>query len=140
MLDGLPWEVALLQEAPPRWLDALGRACRANGALGLTSRNELPALRAAIADRFPDLIKSGEGGSNMTLVRAPGTDRGGRAPHAGAARPSGARCCSRGSSRPPAAALAVANMHLSVPATGQGAGRAAARGGAGPGLRGGATR
>ena len=73
MLDGLRWEVALLQEAPPRWLEPLGRRCRANGALALTSRNELAFLRAAIADRFPDLIKSNEGGSNMLLVRAPGT-------------------------------------------------------------------
>ena len=119
MLDGLPWEIALLQEAPPRWLAPLGRACRANGALGLTSRNELPWLRAAIADRFPDLIKSGEGGSNMTLVRAPArieaVER-----HRLALRPSAARCCSPGSPRRGARRLAVANMHLSVPSTGQG--------------------
>ena len=31
------WRIALLQEAPPRWLEPLGRRCQASGALGLTS-------------------------------------------------------------------------------------------------------
>jgi endonuclease/exonuclease/phosphatase family metal-dependent hydrolase len=119
VLDGLPWEVALLQEAPPRWLDDLGRACRANGALGLTSRNELPGLRSAIADRFPDLIKSGEGGSNMTLVRAPArievVER-----HRLALRPERRALLLTRLATPAGARLSVANMHLSVPATGRG--------------------
>jgi endonuclease/exonuclease/phosphatase family metal-dependent hydrolase len=118
-LDDLPWEVALLQEAPPRWLDDLGRACRANGALGLTSRNELPWLRDAIADRFPDLIKSNEGGSNMTLVRAPArieaVER-----HRLALRPERRALLLSRMVTPGGARLAVANMHLSVPSTGQG--------------------
>ena len=38
----------------------------------LTSRNSLGALRAFAARLNPDLIASGEGGSNLTLVRACG--------------------------------------------------------------------
>lgn len=66
-----PWDLALLQEAPPRWLAPLGRACRASGVLGLTSRNWLAPLRAWIAERNPDLIASNEGGSNQVLARGP---------------------------------------------------------------------
>ena len=119
VLDELPWELALLQEAPPRWLAPLGRACRSNGALGLTSRNALPRLRAAIADRLPDLIKSGEGGSNMTLVRAPSrieaVER-----HRLALRPERRALLLTRVALAGGARLAVANMHLSVPSTGQG--------------------
>jgi endonuclease/exonuclease/phosphatase family metal-dependent hydrolase len=61
------WDVALLQEAPPRWAGQLG----ASGAIALTSRNFGSALRARVAEWKPDLIKSNEGGSNQTLVRAP---------------------------------------------------------------------
>jgi endonuclease/exonuclease/phosphatase family metal-dependent hydrolase len=67
MLRREPWDIALLQEAPPRWFGKLG----ADGAMVLTSRNFGSALRARIADWKPDLIKSSEGGSNQTLVRAP---------------------------------------------------------------------
>jgi endonuclease/exonuclease/phosphatase family metal-dependent hydrolase len=70
-LAGEAWELALLQEVPPRWLEALGRACRAHGAMALTSRNEAGRLRGLLADWNPDLIASNEGGSNQTLVRAP---------------------------------------------------------------------
>jgi endonuclease/exonuclease/phosphatase family metal-dependent hydrolase len=62
-----PWDIALLQEAPPRWF---GRF-EADAAIALTSRNFGSALRGRIADWKPDLIKSGEGGSNQTLVRPP---------------------------------------------------------------------
>lgn len=62
-----PWDIALLQEAPPRWYGKLG----ASGAIALTSRNFGSALRGRIADWKPDLIKSNEGGSNQTLVRPP---------------------------------------------------------------------
>jgi endonuclease/exonuclease/phosphatase family metal-dependent hydrolase len=71
MLAGRPWDVALLQETPPRWLRPLGRAAGASGASALTSRNFAAALRAALADVNPDLIASNEGGSNQLLVRAP---------------------------------------------------------------------
>ena len=70
-LAGRPWELALLQEAPPRWLAALGRRSGASGALALTSRNSFAPLRALLADWNPDLIGSNEGGSNQLLVRAP---------------------------------------------------------------------
>ena len=66
------WDVALLQEAPPRWLRPLARRARASGALALTSRNFLPPVRGRLADCNPDLIASNEGGSNQLLVRHPG--------------------------------------------------------------------
>lgn len=65
------WDLALLQEAPPRWSDALARRTRSSAAIGLTSRNSLARLRARIADWNPDLIASNEGGSNQVLARAP---------------------------------------------------------------------
>lgn len=66
-----PWDVALLQEAPPRWFERLCHGTHATGAIALTSRNFGSALRGRIADWKPDLIKSNEGGSNQILVRAP---------------------------------------------------------------------
>jgi endonuclease/exonuclease/phosphatase family metal-dependent hydrolase len=71
-LAARPWELAFLQEAPPRWLPDLGERCSASGALALTSRNTLGRLRAMIAEWSPDLIASNEGGSNQILVRSPG--------------------------------------------------------------------
>jgi endonuclease/exonuclease/phosphatase family metal-dependent hydrolase len=70
-IAGLEWDVALFQEAPPRWFDELVAAAGAQGRLVKTSRNQLGFLRGWIADRWPDLIKSGEGGSNQVLVRPP---------------------------------------------------------------------
>jgi endonuclease/exonuclease/phosphatase family metal-dependent hydrolase len=69
-LAGWAWDVALLQEVPPWWAPELARACGAHARTALTSRNELPALRRAIARRAPDLMKSGGGGANVILVRA----------------------------------------------------------------------
>ncbi len=69
VLDGAAWDVALLQECPPRWRDPLARACGAEAHRALTSRNSLAALRGLAARLNPDLIASGEGGSNLTLVR-----------------------------------------------------------------------
>ena len=71
VLSRLDWDVALLQEVPPRWLAPLCRATGASGASALTSRNLLPAVRAGLARLNPDLIASNEGGSNQLLVRAP---------------------------------------------------------------------
>jgi endonuclease/exonuclease/phosphatase family metal-dependent hydrolase len=65
-----PWDVALLQECPPRWIADLADACDAGAHGVLTARNSLAALRAAIARHNPDLIASNEGGSNLTLVRS----------------------------------------------------------------------
>ena len=70
---GWEWDVALLQEVPPWWPPALGRARWAptSGSV-LTSRNALLPLRRAIAVRWPDLIKSNGGGANAILVRGAG--------------------------------------------------------------------
>jgi len=72
MLSGWEWDVALLQETPPRFATALAEACAAEGHRVLTSRNGLGFLRGAAARLNPDLIASGEGGSNLTLVRTGG--------------------------------------------------------------------
>jgi endonuclease/exonuclease/phosphatase family metal-dependent hydrolase len=69
VLAGAEWDVALLQECPPRFAAPLAEACRAEAHRVLTSRNSLGPLRTFIARRNPDLIASGEGGSNLTLVR-----------------------------------------------------------------------
>lgn len=77
VLGGAEWDVALLQECPPRWAESLADACRAEAHLVLTSRNlpgPLGSLQRAAATRSPDLVGSWEGGSNLTLARgAPGT-------------------------------------------------------------------
>ncbi len=72
VLDGFAWDVALLQEAPPRWFRALGSRTHSHGALIRTSRNLCPPLQRLLADWNPDLVASFEGGSNQILVRAPG--------------------------------------------------------------------
>lgn len=72
LLAGTAWDVALLQECPPRFAAPLAAACRAEHHRVLTSRNSLGALRAAAARLNPDLIASNEGGSNLTLVRGAG--------------------------------------------------------------------
>jgi endonuclease/exonuclease/phosphatase family metal-dependent hydrolase len=69
LLAAAAWDVALLQECPPRFAAALARACDAEPHLALSSRNSLAPLRALAARLNPDLIASGEGGSNLTLVR-----------------------------------------------------------------------
>ncbi|HEU4738608.1 MAG TPA: endonuclease/exonuclease/phosphatase family protein [Solirubrobacterales bacterium] len=72
LLAGAEWDVALLQECPPRFAEPLARACRAEAHRTLTSRNSFGALRGLLARQNPDLIASGEGGSNLILVRVPG--------------------------------------------------------------------
>jgi endonuclease/exonuclease/phosphatase family metal-dependent hydrolase len=72
LLAGAEWDVALLQECPPRFAGPLARACGAERHRALTSRNSLSFWRALAARQNPDLIASGEGGSNLTLLRAPG--------------------------------------------------------------------
>jgi len=72
LLAGAEWDVALLQECPPRFAEPLARACGAESHMALTSRNSFGRLRAAAAHLNPDLIASGEGGSNLTLVRPAG--------------------------------------------------------------------
>ena len=69
LLAAARWDIALLQECPPRWSERLAGACDAEGHRVLTSRNRCAPLRAALARLNPDLIASNEGGSNLTLVR-----------------------------------------------------------------------
>ena len=63
------WDVALLQESPPRWAPALAKAAGGDHHLVLTSRNSLPRLRSRLAQLNPDLIGANEGGSNLILMR-----------------------------------------------------------------------
>ena len=72
LLAATAWDVALLQESPPRFAEPLARACSAEWHRALTSRNSLGPLRGLLARQNPDLMASGEGGSNLTLVRVPG--------------------------------------------------------------------
>ena len=71
VIDGLEWDVALLQEVPPRWFAELARRTRSNALRVLTSRNLFPALQGRLADLNPDLIASSEGGSNQILAHDP---------------------------------------------------------------------
>ena len=121
VLAGLDWHVALLQEAPPRWLAPLSAATGAAGELALTSRNRFGRLRGRLADLNPDLIASNEGGSNQLLVRAPWRIEAVRR-HTIAERPE-RRCMLFADLGGPAGSrLAVANLHGS---TGHGADAAA---------------
>ncbi len=61
--------MALLQEVPPWWPDALAAATQAHVRSVLTSRNLGAPLRRAIASRNPDLLKANGGGANVILVR-----------------------------------------------------------------------
>lgn len=69
MLDSASWDVALLQECPPRWVRRLARDCGAAHHRALTSRNWVLPLTSALARLNPDLIGSAEGGSNAILAR-----------------------------------------------------------------------
>jgi endonuclease/exonuclease/phosphatase family metal-dependent hydrolase len=67
-LAGWEWDVALLQEVPPWWPDALAAACGAQARCALTSRNQLLPLRRALGRRRPETMRS-SGGANAILVR-----------------------------------------------------------------------
>lgn len=70
-LASASWDVAMLQECPPRWWEPLADACEAEAHGVLTARNPplLGPVLSAAARLNPDLIASWEGGSNLTLVR-----------------------------------------------------------------------
>jgi endonuclease/exonuclease/phosphatase family metal-dependent hydrolase len=70
-LDEWEWDVALLQEVPPWWPAPLAQACAAEQRSALTSRNSLLALRRALAERRPELLKANGGGCNAILSRVP---------------------------------------------------------------------
>jgi endonuclease/exonuclease/phosphatase family metal-dependent hydrolase len=72
VLSQAEWDVAMLQECPPRFAEPLAAACGAEAHRTLTSRNALGAVRGLLARQNPDLMASGEGGSNLILVRVPG--------------------------------------------------------------------
>ena len=119
LLGGWEWDLALLQEAPPRWLAELERGTGARGARAPTSRNSLAPLRAAFAEWNPDLIRSHEGGSNMLLVRPPA-----RIVATETAvltnQPERRVLLMARLELPGGRRLVVGNVHLSVPRTGQG--------------------
>jgi endonuclease/exonuclease/phosphatase family metal-dependent hydrolase len=122
-LAGWEWDVALLQEVPPRWLADLERATGAVGLRALTSRNSFGWIRGAIAEWNPDLIKSNEGGSNVLLVRRPVRVLSIEVTELATTPERRVALVARlalSDGRP----LVVACLHLSVPATGQGAAEA----------------
>jgi endonuclease/exonuclease/phosphatase family metal-dependent hydrolase len=123
MLAGWEWDVALLQEAPPRWLGDLERATGAQGELALTSRNSLGWVRAALAEWNPDLIASNEGGSNMVLARSPARIVASERVIL-ATEPERRVMLMTRLALPSERTLVVACTHLSVPATGNGAAEA----------------
>jgi endonuclease/exonuclease/phosphatase family metal-dependent hydrolase len=113
LLARFDWEVALLQEAPPRFFRELAFTSGAQGRMLKTSRNQLGFLRGWIADRAPDLIKSNEGGSNQTLVRRPWTIAEER--HLTLARwPERRRMLWLRLRHPEGSTLCVANLHASA--------------------------
>ncbi len=65
------WDVALLQEVPPWWPQRLADELGVDQRSALTSRNALPGLRRALAERRPELLKSNGGGCNAILSRVP---------------------------------------------------------------------
>ncbi|MGH2964670.1 MAG: endonuclease/exonuclease/phosphatase family protein [Solirubrobacterales bacterium] len=69
LLSVARWDVALLQECPPRWAAPLADSCGAEMHLTLTARNWLASVRGPLARRNPDLLGSWGGGSNLTLTR-----------------------------------------------------------------------
>jgi endonuclease/exonuclease/phosphatase family metal-dependent hydrolase len=109
MLDRIEWDLALLQEVPPRWRDRLGTPAE----MVLTSRNVIPWVQGWAADRNPDLIGSWDGGSNQLLVRPPWRVEEVRA-YTFARRPERRRMLWARVAGPDGASLAVANLHGSV--------------------------
>jgi endonuclease/exonuclease/phosphatase family metal-dependent hydrolase len=113
VLRSLDWDVALLQEAPPRWRGKLAAGLGGESAITLTSRNRGAPVRAWIADRWPDLIKSNEGGSNQLLVRPPWRLAETRE-HTLTKHPERRRMLWARLEGPGGAAIAAANVHGSV--------------------------
>lgn len=113
LLAGAAWDVAILQECPPRWHARLAAACGAEAHGVLTSRNSLAPLRR-LATRFnPDLIASNEGGSNLTLVRGAIAERRALELRAGPAPERRVMAFTRTVPAPGEAEVCVANLHLS---------------------------
>ncbi len=113
VLGAARWDVALLQEAPPRWHRVLAQELGAETACTLTSRNSLGWLRGRLAELNPDLIGSNEGGSNQVLVRPPWRIEETRE-HTLAERPERRRMCWTRLTGPGGVEVVVANLHGSV--------------------------
>lgn len=69
LLAAAKWDVALLQEVPPRWDERLAAATKSNRFRALTSRMWISPFCSPIARIRPHLPSSWEGGSNLILVR-----------------------------------------------------------------------
>ena len=108
------WDIALLQECPPRWSASLAEACNASGHAVATSRNSLGWIRATLARLNPDLIASNEGGSNLTLVRGEILERRELVLTAGLQPERRMMAFTRVRTGGPAAELCVANVHASA--------------------------
>lgn len=89
-LAAAEWDVALLQEVPPRWAGRLGAATGAEVRVALTSRNWMRPFTFPAARLRPHLVGSWEGGSNLILVRRT------RARGSGRSRASGRRTSEAG--------------------------------------------
>jgi endonuclease/exonuclease/phosphatase family metal-dependent hydrolase len=113
VLNGLEWDVALLQEAPPRWFRELARRTGSSGAGVLTARNVCPPVQKALANWNPDLIASWEGGSNQILVRGPARLAGHRSMTL-ASRPERRRMHWARVELPGGEHVGVANLHASA--------------------------
>jgi endonuclease/exonuclease/phosphatase family metal-dependent hydrolase len=70
LLAAWSWDVALLQEVPPWWPAQLATLAAAEQRTALTSRNAGLVVRRALAERWPDLVKSNGGGCNTILSRS----------------------------------------------------------------------
>jgi endonuclease/exonuclease/phosphatase family metal-dependent hydrolase len=114
LLAAADWDVALLQECPPRWSAALARACGAEGHGVLTSRNSFAPLRSLLARLNPDLIASNEGGSNLTLVRGEISERRELELRSGPRPERRAMALTRAVSRRSAVPIWIANLHASA--------------------------
>ena len=68
-LAAAEWDIALLQEVPPRWDERLAAATGSMHHRALTSRNWMSPVMSPIARKRPHLPGSWEGGSNLILVR-----------------------------------------------------------------------
>jgi endonuclease/exonuclease/phosphatase family metal-dependent hydrolase len=114
VLAGAAWDVALLQECPPRWNGSLAEACGAAGHAVATSRNSLGWIRTTLARLNPDLIASNEGGSNLTLVRGEIVERRELVLTAGPQPERRVMAFTRARIGEPRAEICVANLHASA--------------------------
>jgi endonuclease/exonuclease/phosphatase family metal-dependent hydrolase len=114
VLSAADWDVALLQECPPRWSGLLADACDASGYAVATSRNSLGWLRGVLARINPDLIASNEGGSNLTLIRGEILERRELVLSAGPRPERRVMAFTRARAGAAAAEICVANLHASA--------------------------